>query len=278
MFGAGTSFADFERKAQMMNLETHKAMYEGFLGHLWTKNSGRLLWMTHPAWPSNAWQIYSWDYDTHAAYYGAKKATEPLHVQLNLPGNELVVLNTTQTAASGLTARVRVVGLDNRELFAREDRVDAAANAATTLAAVPLDRLFAEHPMVLVKLVLSDAAGTTVSENFYWRGRDEGAYRALNDLAPVALTTSAETAAESDDRVVHVTLSNDGAVPALNAKLTLVDAAGKRVLPAYYDDNYVALLPGEKKVIAVRYPAGGATAAAVTLAGWNVRATKVTVK
>ncbi len=69
----------------MMNLETHKAMYEGFLGHLWTKNSGRLLWMTHPAWPSNTWQIYSWDYDTHAAYYGAKKAAEPLHVQLNLP-------------------------------------------------------------------------------------------------------------------------------------------------------------------------------------------------
>lgn len=278
MFGAGTSFADFERKAQMMNLETHKAMYEGFLGHLWTKNSGRLLWMTHPAWPSNAWQIYSWDYDTHAAYYGAKKATEPLHVQLNLPGNDLVVLNTTQAAAPGLTARVRVLGLDNRELFAREDRLDAAANAATTLAAVPLDRLFAEHPMVLVKLVLSDAAGKTVSENLYWRGRDEGAYRALNDLAPVALATAAESAADGEDRVVRVTLSNDGAVPALNAKLTLVDAAGKRVLPAYYDDNYVALLPGEKKAIAIRYPAGGATAAAVTLAGWNVRATKVAVK
>ena len=278
MFGAGTSFADVERKAQMMNLETHKAMYEGFLGHLWTKNSGRLLWMTHPAWPSNAWQIYSWDYDTHAAYYGAKKATEPLHVQLNLPGNELVVLNTTQAAAPGLTARVRVVGLDNRALFAREDRLDAAANAATTLAAVPLDRLLAEHPMVLVKLVLSDAAGQTVSENFYWRGRDEGAYRALNDLAPVALATSVESATEGDDHVVRVTLGNDGAVPALNAKLTLVDAAGKRVLPAYYDDNYVALLPGEKKVIAIRYPAGGATAAAVTLAGWNVRETKVAVK
>jgi hypothetical protein len=73
-FGAATSFADFERKAQMMNLETHQAMIEGFLGHLWTKNSGRLFWMTHPAWPSNAWQIYSSDFDTHAAYYGAQRA------------------------------------------------------------------------------------------------------------------------------------------------------------------------------------------------------------
>lgn len=277
-FGAGTSFEDFERKAQMMNLETHKAMYEGFLGHLWTKNSGRLLWMTHPSWPSNAWQIYSWDYDTHAAYYGAKTATEPLHVQLNLPGNELVVLNTTQSDARGLTARVRVVALDNRELFAREERVDALSNRAVRLAAVPLDRLFAANPMVLVRLTLSDRAGRTVSENFYWRGRDEGAYRALNDLAPAALTATATAPAQDGgERVVRVTLANDTAVPALNAKLTLVDSAGKRILPAYYDDNYIALLPGEKRTVAIRYPAGSGAGARLTLAGWNVPATTVAI-
>ena len=48
-------------------------------------NSGRLLWMTHPAWPSNTWQIYSSDYDTAAAYYAVEKACEPVHAQLNLP-------------------------------------------------------------------------------------------------------------------------------------------------------------------------------------------------
>ncbi|WP_375271200.1 LamG-like jellyroll fold domain-containing protein [Sphingomonas sp.] len=279
MYGAGTSFADFERKAQMMNLETHKAMYEGYQGHLWTKNSGRLLWMTHPAWPSNAWQIYSWDYDTHAAYYGAKKAVEPLHVQLNLPCNELVVLNTTRDDARGLTARVRVVGLDNRELFARDTKLDALANRATPLAAVPLTELFAQTPMVLVKLSLLGSDGRSVSENFYWRGRDEAAYRALNTLAPVALTARATAAqVEGADRVVRVTLSNDTAVPALNAKLTLVDAAGKRILPAFYDDNYVLLLPGERRDIAIRYPAHVAVQPSVTLAGWNVTAATIAAR
>ena len=278
MYGAGTGFDDFERKAQMMNLETHKAMYEGFLGHLWTKNSGRLLWMTHPAWPSNAWQIYSWDYDTHAAYYGAKKAAEPLHVQLNLPGNELVVLNTTQADAKGLTAKVRVVGLDDRELFAREDRVDALANRATPLAAVPLDRLFANNPMVFVRLTLADRGGQQVSDNFYWRGRDEGAYRALNELAPVALTATADAPADDGgDKAISVTLANDTKVPALNAKLTLVDAAGKRVLPAFYSDNYVALLPGERRTVTIRYPAAAGTPAGVTLRGWNVPAGTITL-
>lgn len=272
MFGAGTSFADFERKAQMMNLETHKAMYEGFLGHLWTKNSGRLLWMTHPSWPSNTWQIYSWDYDTQASYYGAKKAAEPLHVQLNLPGNELVVLNTTREAQPGLRVRTRVVGLDNAELFTREDRVDAGANMATPLAVVPLDRLFASNPMLLVKLELIDRAGKTVADNFYWRGKNEAAYRMLDTLQSVALTGSVlAQGVDGEDSVVTVTLANRTEVPALNAKLTLVDAQGKRVLPAFYSDNYVALLPGEEKRIEIRYPkSAGQTATALTVRGWNV--------
>jgi len=276
MFGPGKDFADFERKAQMMNLETHKAMYEGFLGHLWTRNSGRLLWMTHPAWPSNAWQIYSWDYDTHAAYYGAKSAAEPVHVQLNLPGNELVVLNTTQRDLTGLTATVRVVGLDNAELFTRTDRLDALANRATPLAAVPLDTLYAQHPVVLVRLTLTDAAGRLVSQNFYWRARDAADYRALNDLAPATLTARAGAAVvEGQDRAITVTLANDGRVPALNAKLTLLGPDGQRILPAFYSDNYVALLPGERRTVTIRYPATVTARPSVTLRGWNVAETRI---
>ena len=274
--GRATSFEDFERKAQLMNLETHKAIYEGFLGHLWTKNSGRLLWMSHPAWPSNAWQLYSWDYDTHAAYYGAKKATEPLHIQLNLPGNEVVLVNTTRVDARDLTATVRVVGLDNRLLLASERRADALANRSTLLPAVPLDRLFEANAMVLVRLRLTDAAGREVSDNFYWRARDDAAYRALGDLAPVALTAHATAITQADgQRAIRVALGNDTTTPALSAKLTLVGPDGSRILPAFYDDNYLALLPGERRTVTVRFPAGAVGPARLTLAGWNVVGTTI---
>ena len=74
-FGAPTSLADFERKAQMLNyVSVDRAVFEEFQARSWTQNSGRLLWMTHPAWPSNHWQIYSSDYDTQASYYGVKSA------------------------------------------------------------------------------------------------------------------------------------------------------------------------------------------------------------
>ena len=101
-YGEGTSLEDFERKAQMMNYETYRAMFEGLQAHLWTKNSGRLLWMTHPAWPSNHWQIYSSDYDTHAAYYGVKKASEPVHVQMNLPDYSVPWSTARAKRATGL--------------------------------------------------------------------------------------------------------------------------------------------------------------------------------
>ncbi|HVJ03238.1 MAG TPA: glycoside hydrolase family 2, partial [Sphingomonas sp.] len=183
----------------------------------------------------------------------------------------LVVLNTTRDDARGLSATTRVVSLDNRELFARTDRVDAPANRATQLPPVPLDTLFARDPMVLVSLRLTDAAGKLVSENFYWRGKDTAAYRALDALEQVKLTAAAQPASfDGKDRVLRVMLSNPTATPALNAKLTLVDQRGERILPAFYSDNYVALLPGESKTIEVRYPANARDTPRFTLRGWNV--------
>ena len=84
-FGSASNLEDFERKAQMLNYEVHRAIFEGFNAHLWNPNSGRMLWMTQPAWPSTMWQILSSDYDTQASFYGVKKGSEPIHVQLNLP-------------------------------------------------------------------------------------------------------------------------------------------------------------------------------------------------
>ncbi len=269
MFSPATSLADFERKAQMMNLETHKAMMEGFVGHLWTKNSGRLFWMTHPSWPSNAWQLYSSDMDTHAAYYGAKAGAEPVHIQLNLPDNALMVINTTRSDLPGLTARVRVTDLAGRTLLQQEHALTAPANRATPVGTVDLAPLMAGGGMVLVALDLADASGKVQSRNFYWRGRDTAAYRDLGTMPAAAISLKAKASPpQGTDRPLTITLANTGKTPALAIKLTVLDKAGARVLPAYFDDNYVALMPGEERTIMVRVPAD-AKPASVAIRGWN---------
>ena len=277
MFGPATSLADFERKAQLMNLETHKAMMEGFVGHLWTRNSGRLFWMTHPSWPSNAWQLYSSDMDTHAAYYGARAGAEPVHIQLNLPDNALLVINTTRQALPGLTARVRVTDLAGRILLQQEQSLAAPANAATLAGTVDLAPLMGKGGMVLVALDLIDGQGAVLSRNVYWRGRDPSAYRELNTMPAATISLKVQAGQpQGSDLPLTLSLANTGKSPALAIKLTVLDKAGARVLPAYFEDNYVSLLPGEERTITVRVPAS-AKPASIAMRGWNLPESTATV-
>ena len=74
-------------------------------------------------------------------------------------------------------------------------------------------------------------------------------------------------------------LDPDPRTPALAARLTLVDAKGERILPAYYSDNYVSMQPdhGRPVTIQIRYPPSAGEAAAVKLDGWNVVAQTVRI-
>jgi hypothetical protein len=271
-FGAPTSLEDFERKAQMLNYVDHRAIFEGMNAHLWAPNSGRMLWMTQPAWPSNTWQILTSDYDTQASFYGVKKACEPVHVQLDLSNYSVAVVNTTNAALAGLSVRADVFSLENRLLLHREENRDAGANSAAEAFKLDLGPLLGDG-VVLVNLRLVDLRGAVLSENLYWLGASSAAYRKLNRLG----TATVAAAARGEKQRVVVSLQNSGAVAALETKLTLLKPDGTRVLPAYYSDNYVSLLPGEKREISIEYPAGTG-AAQVGIRGWNVARAMVVVK
>jgi hypothetical protein len=276
-FGAPGSLEDFERKAQLMDYVSYRAIFEGFAAHLWSQNSGRLLWMTHPAWPSNTWQIYSSDYDTPAAYYAVKKACEPLHAQLDLPDYRLAVINTTRTDRSALTLETDVLSLDNRALARRRDNLEAPANAVTTLP-VPLDLgpLIERERLVLVKLTLRAADGVALSENLYWQGRGDASERLLEAMPRQRVAVSASSNGGSDENLeVHV--ENEGTGPALAVKITVLDGKGDRVLPVYYSDNYLMLMAGERRNLRIGCPPAGAPCARVAVRGWNVEPAEASV-
>jgi hypothetical protein len=278
-FGAPTSLEDFERKAQMLNYVSHRAMFEGMNANLWTPNSGRLLWMTQPAWPSTMWQILSSDYDTQASFYGVKKACEPLHVQLNLANYRVDIVNTTAAAQAGLTVSAKVYTLTNALVSEQTDHKDVLADSTTPSLRLDLGQYLAQG-MVLVSLELRDTHGMVVSQNLYWLGARPSSYRELNKLAPTQLKSSASTSTAGDTVKVTVQLTNPAAVASLENKLTLIDARDKaRILPAYYSDNYISLLPGESRTIEVEYPAGATRRPAeLTLRGWNAVPQVIAVK
>jgi hypothetical protein len=278
-FGAPVSLEDFERKAQMLDYVDHRAMFEGMNAHLWAPNSGRLLWMTQSAWPSNVWQILSHDYDTQSSFYAVKKACEPLHVQLDLSNYNVAVVNTTQDARAGLTVRANVYSLENKSLLKLEEKRDAAANATTDAFALKLEPLLASNDAVLVKLDLLDTNGEVLSDNFYWLGSDSAAYRELNRLPQASFSAKASSSRSNGEAHIRVELKNTGTAVSLQNKLTLVNAADQsRILPAYYSENYVSLLPGESRTIEIDYPANAANSAPeLTIRGWNLAHQEISI-
>ncbi len=274
-FGAPASLEDFVRKAEMLDYVGHRAIFEGFAAHLWQPNSGRMIWMTQPAWPSMEWNFLGHDYDTQSSFYGTQKACEPIHAQLELTDGAVDLINLGK--ARSFKIQTRVVSLDNKVLSDQIDQVEAGEDARTPVATLGLDKLAGGHT-VLVRLNVSDANGAPVSDNFYWWAANESALRELVELPQAKLTASASVAPSGSERTATVKIENSGSAPALMIKLILKDAAtGTRILPAYYSENYVSLLPGEVRTITIAFPAG-APRPAIGLRGWNIETETVDVK
>ena len=107
--------------------------------------------------------------------------------------------------------------------------------------------------MYFIKLRLTDAAGKVLSDNLYWRGREEGNLKALRRVAQVSPKCKVSRSSTATEQCFEVTVSNDGPVPAMMLRIKAMDAGtGDLVLPVLYSDNYFFLMPGESRTITVK--------------------------
>ena len=240
-FGEPADAKQFAELAQWINYDGYRAMFESRGQY----RRGLLLWMSHPAWPSMVWQTYDYYFEPIGAYFGCKKACEPLHIQLNLLTREVEVVNYHAGDRAGLTAKVSVLDIDGRALDGYEVPVDIREDSTAVLAALPVPEDVT--PVYYVKLELADAAGTPVSTNFYVQGKEEGNLQALNGLGKASVKVSM-----TGKGPWKVTLTNQGNTPALMLRLKLVSkSTGEMILPVIYSDNYFSLMPGEKREIGI---------------------------
>jgi Exo-beta-D-glucosaminidase Ig-fold domain/Glycosyl hydrolases family 2/Glycosyl hydrolases family 2, sugar binding domain/Glycosyl hydrolases family 2, TIM barrel domain len=291
-YGASDNVEDFVRKGQLATYEAFRAMYEGRFAKLFRPVTGVITWMSNPAQPSMVWQLYTHDLEPNAALFAVRKACEPLHVQMNQSDWRVMVVNATAEAREHLYVRERVFNLDGTLVLDVDAPTHADPSAATdagTIAWPP-----ALSPVHFVKLELCDEVGRVLSENFYWRtlkvvrattassqparrGRAVAAEEDFTDLesmAPAAVDVAVTSHAEGAKRVFVATLTNRGSGIALMVHLQMREANGERVLPVYYDDNYVSLLPGEVRVVRMEAAEGTSVAAD----GWNVARTSVPIR
>lgn len=116
--GAATGLDDFCGKAQFVNYENIRAMFEAWNAHLWDDASGLMLWMSNPAHHSTVWQTYDYDLDVNGTYYGARKGCEPLHVQADATDWRVRVANHTARALHGAAVTAQLYDLSGKRLAA----------------------------------------------------------------------------------------------------------------------------------------------------------------
>jgi hypothetical protein len=265
-YGAPSDLEDVCRKAQMLNYETFRAIYEGFDSRMWNDCSGVIVWMSQPSWPSLDWNFYSWDYTPTASLFGAQKGAEPVHIQMSLPECQVAIINHTAQPLANVIASATIFDLAGGTEQQRRQMLTAEPDSATKVYKLDWPAPGAHF----AKLELRDHHGRLLSENFYWHARDENQLQELNSLPAAVLKGKWQVRHSRNGLIADGTLANNSKTPALAIRLTLRDAqTGGRILPVYYQDNYFSLLPGESRAIRIESPAT-APDISVTADGWNI--------
>jgi hypothetical protein len=290
-------------------MEIFKAIYEAWNNKMWNDCTGVLIWMSNPCWPSLTWNTYDYYLEPTGAYFGCKKACEPIHVQWSMASDEVKVVNNTLKELRGLTVDARIYNMDGREYRKKSAALDCPSNCVRKC----FDLLDAEERaktaadkglsnVYFIKLELKDRDGRLLSDNFYWQSKSEhqglsaanevkvtagviltdgsrwqsksrAAYQDLSAMAKVAVTGTVGKTQAGDACSVAVDIRNGNQGVALMTRLKLLDVtSGLLIAPVRYGDNYFSLTPGKSKRTTVEFNAKNVSGdhVSVLVEGWNV--------
>ena len=244
-YGGANNADEWITLAQFVNYEGYRAMFEAQSKY----RMGLLLWMSHPCWPSFVWQTYDYYFEPTAAYFGCKKASEPIHIQWNRDTEAIEVVNYSAGKQAGLSAQVDVLNMDGSKPWTKTASVDSEEDS--TVVCIPMQYPANLTPVHLLRLTLT-RGNEVLSSNDYLRGLEEGNYRAIRELPKVKVSATTRTEQKGDLWLLTTQLQNTSTSPALMVRLKAVrEKTGDRILPAIYSDNYINLMPGEKRTMLV---------------------------
>lgn len=276
-YGKAKDAKDFAMKAQLVNYDQYRALMEGFSNKMWDWYTGSIIWKTQNPWTALRGQMYDYYLDPNACLYGLRKGSEPLHIMMNPLDSMVTVVNNGFTDRNNLMVQAKVYDMDGKDYFYSQAFSFIGPSSVRRL--FPLNgflKTLDKKEGVFVSLRILDAKQQILSENLYWLTDNKGEYSGLKNIKKAGLKVSA---VDKKNGKVEISLSNAAGNPvAFFNRVALVDAqSGKRILPAFYDDNYVSILPGETKTVVAEYT-GDKKNLMLEYYGWNVERQKVAIQ
>jgi hypothetical protein len=235
---------------------------------MWDWYAGMLVWKNQNPWTSLRGSFYDYYLDYQGGYYGFKHAAAPVHIQLNLNDSVVCALNQTALKTNLLTARIMLYNMHGKLLSEEKKDITLQAHGMELLNKVSLPKNTNE--VFFLKLQLTDKE-KVVDENLYWLSNMKHSYEKLNELEKVTVTTEIRKSGNGSSVIKISNLKNE---TAFFIRLKVTNSVNEVVLPAYFTENYITLLPGDEKEITLDLSAGkaggGLNDLRLVIEGWNV--------
>jgi len=268
-YGQAKDVEDFAKKAQVLNYELMRPMFEAFQVNKKVA-TGIIQWMLNSPWPEMYWQLYDSFLLPNGAFYGTRKACRPVHIAYNYGDNCIYMINDKFTPITDFKAQIRIFNIHSEKLLNEIIDVNVQPESSTLIFHLPeIKNISATY---FLDLRLYDAHGAETDNNFYWLStqKDVLDYEAkvedwsfytpskgyadfteLNTLPRVELKIKHNF---RNNREAIVKVRNPSNSIAFFIELKIVDKRNSNtVLPVFWDDNYINLLPDETKEVTVRF-------------------------
>jgi len=245
--GAVKDLNDFVNKAQIVNYEQYRSLVEGYTSHMWDWYTGLLVWKSQNPWPALKGQLYDWYLDQNAGFYGYRHAASPVHLMFNPTDSVIYIVNATPKERKGLRIEALLTDENGREIWKKSKEATVPANSNIKVWDVDLKNTPAK--VYFLKLNITYVStGMSVDENIYWLPYNGDS----KELMELPAATVVGQMMKSNNGKFTVDIANSGDVAAFFIRMKVVRASdGFMVTPVFLDDNYIVLLPGEKKSIVV---------------------------
>ena len=247
-YGEVKDIETYCKYAQVVNYDQYRSFMEGWASHMWDWYTGILIWKTQNPWTSLRGQMYDWSLDVNASLYGTRKGCEPLHTYYNPVTRKAGLLNTTLKDYTDLSIIARIYNLEGKLLWEKETRASSKANTVQELLDIPVPEGI--QGAYFLRLALNADV-----PNIYWLTTEPKDYTSLSQLPKSRPDIKTEIKKEGSNFVGTVRLSADSQISFFNRIKVFDKETGKRILPVYYSDNYITLMPGDQQEISLEFPA-----------------------
>ncbi len=278
-YGEASGIEDYCAKSQLMNYDAARGLFEA-----WGRNkylsTGIINWMYNASWPSVCWQLFDHYLLPGGAFYGTQEACEPLHAQFSYDDNSVVVVNSYYKDFKGLKVSADIYNIDASRKYSKTVTVDAGEDSSNRAFFIDMPQDLSQ--VFFLKLELKDS-GKPVSSNFYCLSKnstmkigledelfklkemkeaeafspfaDEAEYmynspadfKGLAELPEVELDVKGVLKKVDEGNKVEVSIRNPSENIAFFVQLDVTKGqGGEPVVPVYWEENYVSLLPGEE--------------------------------